>query len=155
MNLLQKTQLIIHLMEELAKNVIIFVRSNGREKMTLEVNKPITEAEQLFYNLIWEPALLAGETALFAAVPILGAPVLGTIDREVISLLSGWLWNQFRLTVDVTAIKLLNSEHQAAYDKASINLKVISIDSGENSSEYKQALVLAQLSLAKFTRFNE
>jgi hypothetical protein len=98
---------------------------------------------------------MSGETALFAEIPILNAPVLGSIDREIISLASKWLFDQIRLITDITAINLINEEHRIAYADASVNLMQIVKTKGVNSPEYTEALNAAKIALSKFTSFNK
>lgn len=120
--------------------------------MTTSVNAPLTKAEELFKTLIWDPMILAGESALFAAVPVLDAPILGTIDKAAINAASNWLYGQFVLLTDITTIKLLNSEAQTVFQNASELLAVIEIEKGIGSPEYAQAHATALADLSKFTR---
>ncbi len=125
--------------------------------MTQSALPTLTHAEQIFKDLIWEPLLLAGETALFTwespvlAVPIVGG-VLTAVEKEAISLASEWMFRQFVLLIDITAIKWVNQEHQAAYDRASEKLLVIATDSGIDSVEFKKARDDAKAALAQFIR---
>ena len=96
---------------------------------------------------------MAGETALFTQVPILAAPVLGTLDRAIISDISDWLFETLRLVLDMTAIKFVNQINQAAYDKAALNLSVIAHDKGITSVEFIQAREKAKIALSNFIRF--
>lgn len=120
--------------------------------MTDSISKPLTEAEKLFKQLVWDPVIASGEASLFLAVPILNAPVLGTLDNAVIQEISQWLFNQFRLFMDVTAIPLLNSAHQATYDRASEELSILADEKGVDSDEYLQARDRALADLSQFTR---
>ena len=113
--------------------------------------KPLTTAEQVFKDLVWTPAILAGELALEDAVPFFALPGIRTIEEGLINIFTDWLYNQFVLLVDVTAIRLVNAEHQAEYDKASLELKIIAIDKGIDSDEFKKAREAAKLALSKFT----
>lgn len=119
--------------------------------MTTSISKTLTSDEQIFKDLVWSPAIKAGELALESAVPFFALPVINIVERGVIDQLSGWVFEQVVLLIDVTVIKLANIEHQEAYDKASLELKVIAVDKGINSDEFKIARDAARLALSKFT----
>lgn len=123
--------------------------------MTTQVSQPLSNAEQVFKDLVWDPLIAAGEGALFTAIPVLNAPVLGAIDDGVIKLVSGWLFDQLRLLMDVTAIQLKNSAHQSAYESASEQLAVIADEQGVTSDAYVEARKTALADLARFTRLSQ
>ncbi len=120
--------------------------------MTTQVTRALSETEIIFKNIVWDPLIMMGETALFTNVPILAAPILGTIDREIISLVSDFLFGKLILFIDVTAIKFIDAAHQSQYDSASEALKIISLEKGMNSAEYLQAQSAAIAAMQKFTR---
>lgn len=115
--------------------------------------KPLTIAEQVFKDLVWTPGLLAGELTLEGAVPFFNIPVLKDLERGIIEELSDWLYSQLCLLVDVNAIRLVNAAHQTAYLSASLRLKVLAMDHGLDSKEFKYARDAARLALSEFTRF--
>ncbi len=116
-------------------------------------NTPLSEAEQIFKSLIWDPLVLSGEASLFLAIPVLNTPILRKIETALIHKLSDWLWDQIRLLIDIEAIRLVNSEHQVAFANASLKLRVIALEKGIDSDEFKQARDSAARDLAKFTNF--
>lgn len=113
----------------------------------------LTEAEQVFHTLIWGPLFAAGNTALLAAVPELKWPVVGTLEGAAESYLSDYLFNMICLYVDVEAIRLVNAAHQAEYEAASLQLKLVASQSGSSSTAYQKALADAQTSLSNFVRW--
>lgn len=119
--------------------------------MTNVAYRPLTTIEQVFKDLVWTPGIRAGELALEGAVPFFALPLVSEAEEGLINILADWLYNQFILLVDITSIKLLNAEHQAAYDKASLQLKIIAIDKGVNSDDFKKAREVAKLAFSKFT----
>ena len=121
--------------------------------MSTGVTSKLTQEEQLFKTLIWDPLITAGETALFAALPVLNAPVLGTLDHAALSSLSDWIFSQICLFIDITTIRLQNSAYQSAYDQASESLKIIALDKGVDSDDYKTALAANVAALSQFARF--
>ncbi len=121
--------------------------------MTTQVNPDLAAAEQIFYNLVWKPAIIFGEAALEGAVPALALPLIKQLDETTINALSDWLFGQFCLMIDCTAITLLNSTHQLAYDDASLRLKVVETEKGIDSPEYKKAIADEADSFKKFITF--
>lgn len=120
--------------------------------MTTQGFRPLTQAEQIFHDLVWQPMIQAGESWLETEVPALNLPVLKQIDEGVIGLVADWAFAQLCLFVDVTAIKLVNAAHQSAYDRASLELAVIAQEKGINSNEFKTARAAATAALVQFTR---
>lgn len=119
--------------------------------MTTSSFSPLTTAETIFKEVVWDPLLKVGEAALFAEVPILDAPVLGTIDDIVIQAVGDLVFDKIRLLVDIAAIQLLNPIRQQAYANASLELKVIAEEKGADSDEFKQALAKAAAAQSAFT----
>lgn len=120
--------------------------------MTTSAYAPLTQAQQIFKDLIWNPLIRAGETYIEGAVPALALPVLKQLDEGAINAISDWLFNQIVLVMDVTAIKLVNQAHQTAYDRASLELAIVAQEKGVTSDEFKKARDLAAAALAKFTQ---
>lgn len=83
--------------------------------------------------------ITAGENWLEVEVPFLELPVIKQLDEAVINEITDALFNYVILVIDVTAIKLVNTIHQSAYDTASLKLRVIAQNEGINSDAYKQA----------------
>lgn len=115
--------------------------------------KPLTEAEKLFKELVWNPGVALGEKALEGYVPFFTLPVIRSLEEGTINLISDWLYSQFVLAIDITAIKFVNAEHQAAYEKASLQLKIIAHESGVDSDAFRKATEDAKASLASFVHF--
>lgn len=121
--------------------------------MTTSAYKPLTAAEQIFKDLVWDPGIKTGELALEGVVPFFALPVVSTLEEGVINELSDWLYNQFVLLVDVTTIRLVNTILQAAYEDSSIGLAVLAQEKGIDSDEFKTARIQALADLSSFTRF--
>ena len=122
--------------------------------MTTSVIAPLTEAEKIFYDLVWTPAIQTGEAWLEGVVPILGAPVVKQADEEIIKVATDALFNQIILIIDITAIKMINSAHQTAYDNASLELKIVTQEKGVASDDYQTALQAALVTMSRFTNIN-
>lgn len=119
--------------------------------MTTTAYKTLTTVEQVFKDLVWNPAIKAGEIALEGEVPFFALPVISSIEEGAINIITDWLYNQLVLLVDVAAIRLVNAAHQEAYDEASERLKIIAIDKGIDSDEFKKAREQAKIEMSKFT----
>ncbi len=116
--------------------------------------KALSNAEQVFKDLIWTPIIKGGEIALEGAVPILALPVIMQVDQFIIQELTDWMFNNFVMFLDVTAIKIVNAEHQAAFDRASVKLQIVLSESGPNSTQYQEARDAAKQSLSQYIRIS-
>lgn len=115
--------------------------------------RPLTIAEQIFKQLIWDSVLLGGEKALEVYAPFLALPVLSTIEEGTLNAVGDWLYSKLVLVIDIAAIQLVNTAHQAAWTSASVNLKVIAHDKGMDSPEFRKARDEAKIALAQFSHF--
>jgi hypothetical protein len=122
--------------------------------MTTSVNQSLTSAETIFYNLIWTPMITAGENYIEGEIPFLDLPVIKQLDEATITLITDAIFNQIILLIDVSAIQLINAEHQSAYDAASEQLVIIAQEKGITSSEFLQAQAAALVAMSQFTRFS-
>jgi len=114
---------------------------------------PLTQAEQLFYDVAWLPLLRAGEVWLEGQVPFLNIPGVKDVDEAVLKAVADYIFDQLRLVLDVTAIKFVDAAHEAAYEKSSVTLKLISMEKGRASPEYEEARKHAEEEFALYLRF--
>lgn len=124
--------------------------------MTVEVNKNLSLGEKIFKNLVFDPAVKAGLTALYTNPSTSWMniwPIKNIVDHAVYSF-EDLLFTGFTLAVDVTAIKFLNGEAHDQYVKSSIDLANIANMKGENSDEYKIAMAKACADQSRFTQFH-
>lgn len=119
--------------------------------MTDQAYKSLSHAEQVFKDIVWTPMLTLGENWLEAEVPFFALPVIKQLDEAAIKALTDILFNQMVEFIDVSAIRLVNTAHQAAYDKESERLVIIAAESGVTSDAYKKAQNQALIDMAKFT----
>lgn len=119
--------------------------------MANSASRVLTQVEQIFKSLIWDPMIQAGEVWIEGAVPFLDLPIIKQLDEAAISAIASAIFNQMVTLVDVAAIRLVNAEHQAAYDSASEQLAVIADEQGVTSDAFRQAQDKALASLAQFT----
>jgi hypothetical protein len=122
--------------------------------MTNSVNTSLDFAEKLFKELVWDNLIKIGLLALFADAPVFAIWPLRQIVTTLVSVLSEKLFSALKTVTDVTAIPLINSQHQRAFDAASVKLKIIAHDKGIDSDEFKKAREDAKVALAQFVRFS-
>lgn len=119
--------------------------------MTDVAFKPLTQIELIFRDLVWRPMIKAGEVWIEGNVPILAFPGIKQISEELVEQLADWTFEQIRMFIDIAAIKLVSSAHQSAYDQASLELRIIAINKGIDSQEFKNARDKALEDLSRFT----
>jgi len=114
----------------------------------------LTEIEQVFYDIVWRPLIVTGETYLEGVAPFLALPVVKQLDESVINGLTDALYHQLVLLVDISAVQLIDPIRQAAYEKASEQLVIVATEKGVNSSDYQQAKAQALADFSQFVHFN-
>lgn len=114
--------------------------------MTTEVNQPISKVEDLFKTLIWDSFVESEINSILGPIAWLLGPI--------VKMFTNGLYESIKTLIDVTLLPFINDEHKKAYDKASIELKVIAHDKGIDSPEYKDARNDAKIALSNFTQFN-
>jgi hypothetical protein len=115
--------------------------------------QPLTDVEQAFKTIVWTPLITAGEIyldTLQAPIPVLDLPFIQDLEKDALNALTDYLFNQFVLFIDVTAIKLVKAEQQNAWANASAQLSIIASQQGVNSDAYKSALATSAADFAKF-----
>jgi hypothetical protein len=118
--------------------------------MTTSAFPALTEAEQVFKDLIWNPMIFAGENWIEAEVPFLDLPVIKQLDEATLNAVTDAIFSYVCETVDIAAIQLSNAAAQSAYESASENLVVVATEKGVTSDEYKTALAQELQALAAF-----
>lgn len=113
----------------------------------------LSEAEQVFYDLVWEPMVKAGEIWLETDAPFFSLPIIKQAEEEIIQLVADWVFRKIILFMDLAAVRFKNADLQVAYDKAFVALKIIAIDKGLDSPEYKKAKEDAKAALSQIARF--
>lgn len=115
----------------------------------------LTLAEKIFKDLVWDPAVEAALTALYAnpATSWMATWPVKPFVEYIVKHFSGWLFAGVTLFVDVTAIRMVNREAQQSYDISSISLQKIATQTGEDSPEFKEARERAKKDLSRFGRF--
>lgn len=118
--------------------------------MTDSAYPVLTEIEQAFKTIVWNPLITTGEAWIEGQVPFLALPVIKQLDEFAIQEITDAIFNQVIIFIDVTAIRLVNPVLQGKWAVASESLALISQEQGVNSDAYKQALATAAADFAKW-----
>jgi len=123
----------------------------------MDQNKVSIEAVDvgdLFKDLVWTAIkdLILSRLALM--VPILMWGPIGIFTSFLVGIILSWVYDAVKMAIDLQVIKFTNEKHQAAYDRASIALKLIARDKGINSPEFQEARDVHKKELAVFVKFN-
>ena len=121
--------------------------------MTTSTFQGLTEAEQIFKDIVWDPLISAGETALIGLEGPAG-PFLGPIEKPLLTALANVLFGQIVLLVDIEALQFVDAKAAAAYADSSLRLKVVIQESGAQSVAYQSAMAAERQALSSFTRFH-
>ncbi len=93
----------------------------------------------VFKDLVWDNLILAAKVELFAAFPFLAVPPISWAVSYIIDRLSGILYTAMKEFVNVEMIILRNEAAKAAFTRSSVTLKIIALNKGIESKEYKDA----------------
>lgn len=121
--------------------------------MTEQINPQIGQIESLFKEAVWDAAVESALASLFVAAPWMNTWPLRGIVRGLTLMLTNRIFSLLRLVIDLQVIQLLNSEHKQAFAREAVKLRIIAIDKGLNSPEYKRAKEDAKASLSRFIQF--
>jgi len=115
--------------------------------------RELTHAEILYKELVWDTTITAGLAVAETYVAVLRAPVIKGLFEFTVRTVGNWIYKNLVLVTDIAAIHLVNADHQAAYDKASLVLEVIAHDKGIDSPEFARARDEAKIALSRFASF--
>ena len=122
--------------------------------MSESVNPGVDRVQNAINDLLWEPLTEAALVALFAEVPVLAVWPLKQIISGFVRWVSRLLWEQIDLYTDLAAVHLLNAKHRSEFDRESVRLRMIAVESGVDSEDFRKARDEATKTFAKFIRFN-
>ena len=121
--------------------------------MTTGADENLDHAEMIFKSLLWDPLVQSVILYVLASLHLTFWPVRPAVSA-LFKTLGDELYDHLKLAIDVGAIVFVNREHETAYQKASVTLKIIAHDKGVDSDEFKKAREEAKIALSKFVRFN-
>jgi hypothetical protein len=120
--------------------------------LTDQVNPQIKIVEDLFKGGVWDTLVRAQLTALYTAAPWLAVWPLKPVVEGIAKMLTDSLYEGLRMILDLKLIAFINTEHRRAFDKSEVALKIIAVNYGINSEEFKNARKTAQKNLADLVR---
>ncbi len=119
--------------------------------------KVVDTAADLFKRLVWDRlvdlAVKKIATKVLVRLPAWLAGPLGWIIGEVVTWIASEIFSVVKEFIAFEAIAFINKEHQVAFDRASVELKILAMQKGIDSIEYKEAREHAKKSLSTFVRY--
>lgn len=123
--------------------------------MTTGVTPALSNIEDVFGNVVWDN-LVDLELEAFFSLPCFAwcrIWPIGPIIRYVVHRYSTKFYARFRTFIDITVIKIMDTAAKNEFEKQALMLKVIEIDRGLNSQDYKDAKEKARTSFLEFIKF--
>lgn len=109
--------------------------------------------EKIFKSIIWDNGELAGEAALFGAVPWLAVWPLKPVIHYLLTHYGDQLYAFFVKVIDVRAIRFVDAVKQATYVSESIRLYQVGQTSGIGSPAFAQEREKAKHDFADWVHF--
>lgn len=103
---------------------------------------------------MWDNLIEAVIKRLFINIPLLAWGPIGVVVSWIITSIGEQLFKTLQVSVDLTAIKLKNTEAQKQWESASVRLWFIAEDEGIESEKFKQAREYEKEVFAKFVHYN-
>lgn len=107
----------------------------------------------IFKELVWDSLVKAAIARLFAAVPFLAWGPVGIAVSWALTLFADKIYEAVKLAVELEVIVLRNEAHRRAFDRASVELRLLARTKGIESPEFKVAREEHKKALAQFVRF--
>lgn len=108
--------------------------------------------QNIFKSLVWDNLIEAGLNLFFIQYPFLKTWPFGPLISYVTKMFGDQLFTALKLAIDIEAILLINAAHREAYERASLELKIIAYDEGIESQKFLEARDGAKKALSHFTR---
>lgn len=93
--------------------------------------------DEIFKNLIWDSLVKLALSRLFAAIPWLGWGPIGVLVGWIVGMFADQIYDALKLAVNMQVIVFRNEKLKAAYDKASVQLRIVAHDKGIESEEFR------------------
>lgn len=110
--------------------------------------------EDLVKVLLWDVLVKAALQRLFLLVPLLGWGPIGMVVSHYAFKLTDFMYEQMADYISITIIAARNKKFESEFNKAAINLKLIAMQKGIQSDEYRSAREQHKKALSDFVRFN-
>jgi hypothetical protein len=111
------------------------------------------DLDEIFKSLVFDVLVQVALKALFSAIPFLGFGPIGIIVGFVVSLFASKLFDAVKLYIDINAIAVKNTQLNKDFRDAAVKLKIVSMDKGANSQEFKLAREEHKKRLAALVKF--
>jgi hypothetical protein len=121
--------------------------------MTTSAYPVLTDVENAFKTIVWDTLVKTGEVALAgveSTIPVLDLSFIQGLEDDAIEAATNALYAWLVEIIDVTAIKLVNTELQNKWSTASEALALIAQEQGVTSSAYQTALQTAATDFANW-----
>jgi hypothetical protein len=122
--------------------------------MSTQVNPTLNVAEDLFKSILWDTTLDVALAALFTEVSFLNVWPIKPIITDLAHMISNAFYSKLRLAVDMAAVPFINAERKKAFESATVTTKLIGLDKGVESPEYKKAKENARKLFIAYSQFN-
>lgn len=106
-----------------------------------------------FKSLVFDPLVKVAIDKILLKVTFLAWGPLAFLFTKLVVWISDLLYAEFREVINIGTIRVMNAEHQMAYEKASIEEYMVSKDKGINSPEFRKARDENKKRLAKFVHY--
>lgn len=114
---------------------------------------PADKGLDTFKDLVFDPLVNGAISKLLARAAWLSWGPVAFIVTQVVTLVANFLYKEFRELVNIGTIKLMNAEHQMAYEKASVAEYMAYKSKGLDSPEFRKAREQNKKDLAKFVHW--
>lgn len=121
--------------------------------MSDQANPKLEAAESIFKSLLWDTTVEGLLAHIYASAPWLTLWPLKQVTSGLVTLATDKFYSILKTFVDVETISFVNAEHAKAYDSASLKLKVIALEKGVDSEEFRKAKDDAKAALSQLVRF--
>ncbi len=110
-----------------------------------QINKPAQTVDQIIHFILIDLAVQAGEKALIAYVPFLGAPGISIITDAIFKAVANWIYQPLALVAVFRVIEIQTDAEKRAYANAEQALRTAHLSGDTNAlnqatADFKKAL---------------
>lgn len=113
------------------------------------------ELSDLFKSMVWDILLKKAISKMMVSLVISPTGFLGVLLTKIIIAIADRLYPIIIEFVKIESIILTDEVHQKGFERAQLKLKVIALEKGINSQEFKDARKKEQDALLKLIKFND
>lgn len=101
--------------------------------------RPLTTAEKIFKDVVFDPMIRAGEAWLEGAFSFFSLPVVKQLEEHELQAILDGIYLQLCMFIDIESIRLVDAEKQRAFEDASTRLHLVIAQYGPESPEFQKA----------------